>query len=327
MLDIRLIPSNKDSVQSAAQILYVSPAMAMNEEQKQEWTTVCSCFPPSLQELDIHGFSWADAAEGLKAASLPNLRCLDLHLYESAPDMRTSSVFANFPKVNDLTLPATWCPSSAWFAEVIADRVIERFGLGLADPIPGRHLEAWKPEKHTCEAKECVWYTSICQTLLKLAPTLSMLLLGTPTIVYAKLPTGAFTSLTSLHINFVPFYDENELEAVFMPFLASPLVHLELTQCGDIPEEFAGWFNPRSKKKWPNHSQRGPRWPTLKTLTIDGIPAGSIEEGEWKDDPTGLAALKMVFFWCKAPREGLVKYCQARNIELDVEWKWIEDVH
>lgn len=308
----------------------------MTEGQKHEWMGVCSCIPPSLQELHIHGFTWADAAEGLKAARLPNLHCLDIHLHEScaSPDMPfhdTSSVFANFPIMTDLTIPATWCPSSSWFADVLADRLTERFGLGLADPIPGRHLEAWKPEKHICESRtKCVWNHSIYTTLLKLAPTLSKLLLGTPSILDAQLPAGAFTVLTSLHINFVPFYDQNELEAVFMPFLDSPLVHLRLTQCGDIPEEFAGWFDPLSTKRWPKHSlshQRGPRWPTLKILSIDKIPAGATEENDWVDDPAGLAALRVMFFWGKVSREKLVEYCHARRIELDVEWKWIKDIH
>lgn len=313
----------------------ISTPPAMNEAQLQDWKMVSSSLPVSLQELHLNGsFNWSDATEGLGKVHLPNLRRLSIRLQETVPASSSSSLFAKFPKVKDLTLPATWCPNSQWFQEVFSAVKLDRFALGITDPSPDEVLDENHVERHeSCKVENCSWGKTIREALLFIAPTLPTLVIGTPSIIDAKLPTNAFTSLTSLHLNLIQIYDDAELEALFAPFLASPLVELRLTQCGDIPQTFASWFNPSSKKKWPKHSrknQKGPRWPTLKKLTIDKITAASTQvDGDWSDDEETqerLEALKDFFFWDDGPREGLVKFCKARNIELDVEWDWIEDI-
>jgi len=44
------------------------------------------------------------------------------------------------------------------------------------------------------------------------------------------------------------------------PFLKSPLRHLGLDDCREVPESFCNWFDPTLEN-----------WPGLKTLSLEGL--------------------------------------------------------
>lgn len=328
VLDIRLDPlstNERDAMWGTPQISHLSSSTPMNHSQRTFWGALCMYLPRSLLELHLHGFTWSDAVHGLKQTSLPDLHCLALHLDADVPWPSTSSVFQNFPKVTDIAFPATWCPGPEWLQDVSRDRPLERLAIGLTDPDIDRfHPLEDSPEAHRCGAKKCPWKKSVRELLLAAAPTLTSFVFGTPSLLDVRLGTGSFTSLTSLHVNGISLHNKKSLlEKLFAPFLASPLVELTITQCGDIPIELASWFKPASKAKWPKHTQRGPRWPTLKKLTIDHLQT-SVGPGD-EDYESGNDLLpEDVCCWYSASRDGLEEYCRARGIDLEIEWRWFE---
>jgi hypothetical protein len=278
----------------------------LSPEELCHWQDLCTALP-RVTKFDLYGFTWSDAVAGFSRAHLPTIQMLQMHLAAPTPTLTLSTARAlnsTFSGLVDITLLACWCPDTTWVRTAFANRRLQNITVD--------------------HSTDCLCLSNnrgaSLELLLELnAHSLTSLTITTNICFELSPERAALPCLTSLILRDVNF-DNNEEKLLFImaPFLGSPLQHLGLGRCWQVPESFCTWFDPELN-----------RWSELETLSLDSQlttcgPGDAIwdkadpeERSKW-DGPDDHD-----IYWRSRGRIALEDYCKQRGIQITSNWCWL----
>ena len=311
-LDIRLDDdvNSSDNRYDSSSVSKIPSHRKMTARELHCWKDLCSALP-RISELHLYGFVLSDAVAGFTKAELPSIRILGLNLAAPALSVTTASMFNRaFPGLVNITFPRKWCPFPAWISRAFSGKRLERIVVNAPSDV----------DEHSCLFGGCNWAASI-ECLLELnALSLTSLTFSSYKWELAS-ERSPLPYLTTLVFNDVEFMNnEAILERVLRPFLSSPLKHLGLDNCPDVPEAFCHWLDPKSGN-----------WPGLKTLSLENLET-TVGPGDdlWDDeDPEERETWDRAednddVYWRSHSRIALEAFCDKRGIKFTSEWYWFE---
>lgn len=284
------------------------------------WERLCASLPSSLADLQLFGFCWDDAVQGLRTICLPSVETVHFNLAAPCPlQVISSSLFKHsFPGLNKLRLSERWCFSPQWITEAFG-------GLKLGSVTTFECGSGLSEREHSCPLKSrCLWVDSMKTLLDCHSRALNSLETGTSHyfLLAPLLIETSFTSLTTLNLSKLNFKDDlNILEVALRAFFESPLNTLILDDREDVPQ---GFYQMLEK----GYISSGYMWPELETLSKDFwlAVAGPGDEHlfgdiDWEDPDLDEADFP---HWGSEARKRLESLAQERGIDLKGEWEWWE---